>query len=266
MKKLHFATFIVLTITSGFLFSCSSGSGPNVTPADTTYSKKMIFTKDHHSQYDISQVDTADASGNNGDLILGSTRVNVQEIVVDSGLIYKGRYNVTEIVTFSTPPDTNYFYVDPSNGNLYRYNFGFSTLNQNGILLAVLGQQIDVGWVLCSKPGASVGTTWQAAYDSVAINYSGISLNVYIKSIATTKKDTSITVGLNTIKATHVQFNVTAATPTTFPYPETGSVLVDTYLAPDIGEVAIDFYHHSTLSGNLAKTQTRGSFKILTSY
>ena len=264
MKKLYFAAFIALTASAALLSSCSYNPGPNVVPADTTYSKQVKFTKAHTSYYDISQVDTADVNGNYADQIVGSTRVNVQEIVIDTGLQYKGKTNVTKIVTYTTPTDTNYFYTDPANGNLYRYNFGFSTLNQNGILTNALGQQIDVGWVLCSKPGASVGTTWQAAFDS--INIPSYNLTVYVKSIATTKKDTAITVGNYTLKATHVQFLVTATTPTGSLANETGSVIVDSYLAPDIGEVAIDFFRHTKLSGNIINTQTRGSFKILTLY
>ena len=263
MKKIYLTAFLVFASTA-ILSSCSYNPGPNVTPADTTYSGKLNFTKDHISYYDISQVDTADASGNKGDMILGNTRVNVQEKIIATNLTYKGKYNVTQIITSTTPIDTNYYYVDPSNGYFYRYNFGFNTLNQNGILTSVLGQQIDVGWVLCSKPGASVGTTWTAAYDSIFVP--SYNTSVYFQSIATTQKDTLITVGLNTIKATHVQFNVSAKTPPTFPVSETGNLIVDTYLAPDIGEVAIDFFRHTKLSGAIINTQTRGSFKILTQY
>ncbi len=264
MKNLYIAVFIALAASSTFISSCSYNPGPNSVPVDTSHYSKLTFKKDFHARYDIFVVDTADKNGNNVDHRIDSTRINVQEIVVDTGITYKGKTNVARVVTYMPAPnknDTGYFYQDP-NGDLYRYNYGFSILNQYTFLTQAIGHDIDVGWVLAAKIEAPSGTTWVAKIDTEHIQ--APQLDVFLTSQATMKDDTTILVGTETIKARHVQHKVTASTPPGI--AETGEVNIDSYMSADLSAVLIDFFRHSTLQGQLSNSKTQGKIKIMTSH
>ena len=130
MKKLRSLPIAAIIAATVFLSSCSYNPNSNPPPGPTA---KMNFQKDFHANYDIFIVDTADKNGNNG-YHTGRHRRACSEIIV-TNITYpdlKSKTSVALIVTydgFPTPNDTNYFYQDP-NGDLYRYNFGFSILNQ----------------------------------------------------------------------------------------------------------------------------------------
>jgi len=263
MKKIHILAIGAIFGITAILSSCSSSS--DTTPPDTTGpTAKMNFKKDFHSQYDIFVVDSADASGNNGDRILGSTRVSAPEIIVDTALSFMGKTNVVRIVTFMTPPalnDTNYFYQDP-NGDLYRYNYGFSILNQFSYLVQAIGSPVDVGWVLAAKMTSKEGTTWVAKTDSVLIQQ--FNIPVYLTSQATMLSDTTFLVDTSHVKARHVQHIITAKAGNGV--AQDGKVIIDSYLSTDINAVVEDFFRHVKLSGQLLNAQAQGKLKIMTSY
>lgn len=272
MKKLYISAFLTLALSAALLSSCSYNPGPNVLPADTTHNSKLTIKQDFKARYDIYVVDTS-KNGNNADIISpDSVKKNIEQIVIDTTRSLTDKNGITKnhvavVITYinpqGSPQDTGYFYQDP-NGDLYRYNFGFSILNQYTFLTQNIGHNIDVGWVLVAKLSAAAGTTWIAKSDTEQIQSPQI--NVFLKSVATMKADTNIVVGTETFKARHVQHVISAATPTGLGIDETGQVIIDSYMSADLGAVLIDFFRHSTLQGKLANSQTQGKFKIMTSY
>ncbi len=264
MKKLYFLLIPALLCTITFLNSCSSNpSSSNPPPSGTPLDFKMAF----HGNYDIFVVDTADANGNNPDKIIGSPKISVQDIVTDTGLSYQGKSHVTKIITYqgnNNPIDSNYFYQDP-NGDLYRYNFGFSILNQFTYLTQVIGSNVDVGWVLAAKLTSGNGTTWVAGTDSVSVQSLGV--EVYLKSEGQMMNDTTFLIGTTTVNARHSRNTVTATAGTgVAPYGESGIVILDSYYSTDINAVVCDFIRHVKLNGGLLNQQAQGKFKIMTSY
>jgi hypothetical protein len=259
MKKSTVFSFVTIIIALVSLSSCKYD--PVTTPTNN-YTAKLSFKKDFHANYDVSVVDTADVSGNNGDKILGNTRTSVQEIIVDTGITYKGKDHVTRIVAFMTPNpnDTNYFYQD-ANGDLYRYNFGFTILNQFPYLVNAIGSPVDVGWVLAAKITANEGTQWAAKSDSVLVQFAGI--EVYLTSQGIMMGDTTFTIGTEQIKARHARNTVTAKTAGN---EEHGSVVIDSYYSTDINAVVEDFFRHVSLSGALLNQQAQGKLKLMTSH
>lgn len=261
MKKLHFFFIGAIIGVTAILSSCSSSS--TTPPPDTTPTAKLDFKNDFHAVYDISIVDTADASGNNGDMILGSTRKPVSIIVTDTNnIIFKGKTGVALIVTYDgqIPIDSEYFYQDP-NGDLYRYNFGFSILNQFSTLTQAIGNNVDVGWVLAAKMTSAENTTWVARTDSVLIQ--SFNLQVYLTSQAQMMRDTIFFIGSDTVKARHARNTVTADAAGGL---EHGQVIIDSYYSTEINAVVVDFFRHVKLSGSLLNQQAQGKFKIMTSH
>jgi hypothetical protein len=257
--------YLFILATSALLSSCSYNGASNP-PVTTTDSTLVNFKQGFHSQFDVFVVDTADASGNNGDKILNSTRKSVQEITVSTGITYKGKSNVAMVVTFDQTNDTNYFYQDP-NGDLYRYNFGFNILNQYSFLVQALGKPIDEGWVLASKMKSSAGTPWVAkSEDSIQLAGLGLNLYVHFSSSAQMLADTTIIVGTTSLVCRHARHHVIAFVPQGQFGHETGDAYVDTYISTSIGAVPLDFYHHVVLSGTLLTAQAQGKFKLMTSY
>ena len=242
------------------LISCSSstsGGGGNNSYTPTT----MNFKAGTIAYYELLGVGVPDSSGNNGDRIdtIGA-QYNVQELVVGTTFNYKGYNNVTMNVFAANPRDTDYYYQDAS-GNLYRYNYGFSILNQYTFLTAALGSQIDVGWVLVAKPGSPAGTTWIGKYDSMVVQSYGIKF--YLKDVATTMNDTTFYISTDTIKAQHIRHDVNAYT-APGGGQTTGEIVIDTYISPELGLTVEDFFHHSKIAGPLFNGQQRGSLKLMT--
>ncbi len=260
MKKLYFLLIGAFIGTSAFISSCSYN--PGSTPPSTTPTALLNFKLQVHSSFDVTVVDTADANGNNPDRILANTRKNFQEIIVDTALTYMGKFPVARIIFFDTTltpkNDTGYFYQDP-NGDLYRYNFGFSILNQFTALTQFIGSQVNVGWVLAAKMTSAEGTQWVARTDSVLVQ--AYNLEVYLSSQGRMMADTTFLVGTETIKARHSRNVVTASAGSG---SQTGNVVIDSYYSTDIGEVVEDFFRHVSLSGSFLNQQAQGKLKILT--
>jgi hypothetical protein len=230
-------------------------------PGATGQSVNSPFKKDFTASYDISSVDTA-GTGHTADAILTAGRVSAQEITVDTGVTYKGKSGVARIVTFTTPtPDTNYFYQD-ANGNLYRYNFGFTILNQFPYLVTAFGSNIDVGWVLAAKMNSTNGTTWTAR-DNDTLTIQGFNVPVVLSSQGIVLADTTFTIGTSQVKAKHMRNTVTA---TAIGFVENGEAVIDSYYSADLGAVVEDYFHHVNLAGQLLNQQAQGKFKIMTSH
>ncbi|MEI8134019.1 MAG: hypothetical protein WCH46_02940 [bacterium] len=239
------------------------------TPGEThTTDSGFVFKKQFTANYDFYIVDTADNSGNNGDKIISTSRVSHAEIVVDTGLTYIGKSHVARVVTFDatlTPPnDTNYFCLE-TNGDLYRYNFGFNILNQFPFLVAAIGQKIDEGWVLVAKMNAASGTTFTAkSEDSIAISF--LNVKVHLSSTGTMLNDTTIYIGSDTLLCRHARHHVITTVPKTDIGEEHADGYVDTYISPKLGAFPIDFYHATKLDGTITKSQAQGKFKIMTTH
>jgi hypothetical protein len=260
----RFFLFISSIITATVVFS-SCSSSTSTPPPTTTLTATLNFPKNFHGNYDVFAVDTADKNGNNADIIIGSSKTSVTDIVLDTGLTYQNRSHVAKITTFqgSLATDSNYFYQDP-NGDLYRYNFGFNLLNQFSFLTAAVGGNVDVGWVLAAKITSAQGTTWIARVDSVLIQSLGIW--VYFTSQGQMMEDTTFTVGSETVKARHAKNTVTATVGGGAPSGETGMAVIDSYYSTDINAVIEDFFRHVSIKGSLSNQQAQGKFKIMTSH
>ncbi len=247
------ASFVATLLCLLALNSCSTDTPSDNKPVTI---QKMKFTAGSSHYFNLFLVDTADKSGNNGDKIIAdSAQYNRQELTIDTALTYKGFSNVTRMIFASNQPDTNYYYQDAS-GNVWRYNYGFNFLNKFQSLVIALGGPVDVGWVLTAKPGATVGTTWVGKSDSSIIQSFGI--KVYLTDNATVMNDTVIAVSSNNITTQHIRHIVVASGGGT-----NGTVIIDTYISPELGTTVMDFFHHSQISGLLANLQARGSQKIM---
>jgi hypothetical protein len=260
MKILRFLPAAAVLGAIGFLAACNYNPGSTPPPSGTPLDFKVLF----HGNYDTFVVDTADANGNNPDVILGSSKIPVSDIVTDTGLTYQGKTHVAKIITYlantNTAVDSNYFCQDP-NGDLYRYNFGFSILNQFTFLTQAIGSNVDVGWVLAAKTTSSNGTSWVArTTDSVLIQ--SFNIWVYLSSQGEMLADTTFIVGTETIKARHARNTVLASAAANV---ASGKVIVDSYYSSDINAVVEDFFRHVKLTG-LINQQVQGKFKILTSH
>jgi hypothetical protein len=265
MKKLRFLTLTGLVVATAFLSSCSYDPGTTNNPT-----AKMNFKKGFHSQYDIFVVDTADKNGSNPDHRLDGTRINVQEIVIDTGITYPSagidiKSHVASITTYMpapTPNETNYLSQDP-NGDLYRYNFGFSILNQFPYLVQIVGGNVDEGWVLAAKLTSAVGTKWVAKIDTILIS-AGFAVNLL--SQGEMMADTSFVVGSQTIKTRHARNTVTATALGGAPVGESALVIIDSYYSTDINAVVCDFFRHVSLFGSQYNQQAQGKYKTMTSH
>ncbi|HYM19526.1 MAG TPA: hypothetical protein VEW28_00815 [Candidatus Kapabacteria bacterium] len=263
MKKNNFSVFLAYSLLLTFLVSCSSstdntGNNTNYTPI------KMKFKTGSIAYYELLVIDTADAQGNNGDRIdTAGAQYNIQEMVLDTNRSYGGYSSgVTMNLFASSPRDTDYYYQDAS-GNLYRYNYGFSILNQQYPSLAIaLGSPIDVHWVLVAKPGAPAGTTWTAVSDSATFQSFG-NIKVFLKDAATAMTDTTFIISTDTVKAVHVRHLVTASTPAGT-IAMNGQIVIDTYVSPELGFTVEDFFHHSKITSPLINSQQKGSLKLMT--
>lgn len=246
------AAIVAMLLCLFALNSCSSDTPAGNTPTPVV---KMKFTAGSSHYFNLFLVDTADKSGNNGDKIIAdSAQYNRQELTIDTALTYKGFSNVTRMIFASNQPDTNYYYQDAS-GNVWRYNYGFSLLNKFQPLTLFIGSQIDVGWVLVAKPGATAGTTWIGKSDSTIVQSLG--LKVYFTDNATVMNDTTITVSSEAIITQHIRHVILASTLGT-----TGTVNIDTYVSPELGTTVMDFFHHAKIVGGY-NLQARGSQKIM---
>jgi hypothetical protein len=261
MKRLTYIPAILLSIgCTVLLASCSSKSDTGTNPPNYT-PIKIQFKAGANAYYEILAVDTANASGNMGDqLDTVGAQYNVQDIVIDTNYTYHGKTGVTAVVTGTAIPDTEYYYQS-SNGDLYRYNYGFSIVNKDyPSLLIALGSPLDVGWVLVAKPGVSPGTTWTAVQDSQV--FQSLGAKIYLSDVATAMNDTTFYVSKDTIKALHVRHIVTASAPSAY---TSGTTIVDTYISAQYGLTVEDFFHHMAFSGVLLNKQAPGSYKLMTS-
>ena len=244
-------------VMMGLISSCgSSGDEPGgYTPT------KVLFKSGEIARYDLFLRDTADKFGNNNDIQIPDpdNPNQVEEKVVDTAVPFMPNILATKMILASNPPDTSYYYQD-NDGNLWRYNYGFSKLNNYDFLVQNLGQQVNVGWVLVAKPGAPAGTTWVAKKDSMNTSQFG---KLSLEDNATAMSDTmfSISNGLSFVQvnATHTRHIVNGHTD----IPGlTAEIVVDFYFSPELGLTVRDVFHSSSIE--LLSLHTRGSEKIMT--
>jgi hypothetical protein len=255
MKKNTISLFIVFALTALFT-SCSYNPS---TPGTVT---TMHFAKDFTAYYDISNVDTS-GSGHNGDSILVTGRISVTDVVIDTNVTWAGKSHAVLIKTYqgSQVVDSQYYYQDP-NGDLYRYNFAFSILNEFPYLKAGAGGSIDVGWVLAAKINSGSGTTWIPRSPDTLVIQSGLNIPVVLASTGQMMTDTTITVNAVSVKVRHSHVVVSA---TAVGVTENGTAVIDSYYSTDINATVEDFYRHVTLTG-FFNQQEQGKFKIMTSH
>jgi len=263
MKKLYLA---LLAAGVALISSCSY-NGAATTPPGATDSTLVTFKTQFTANFDEFVVDTAHGNSGMGDTVLSDNRISVQDIVVDTGLTYKGYSHVAKVVTMqgSLAIDSDFYYQDPS-GDLYRYNFGFKILNSYAVLVAAIGAPVDQGWILAARMKSASGTTWIAKQeDSIAVTFIN-GLYVHFSSSAQMLADTTIIVGTQSLKCRHARHHVIASVPQGQYGHEAGDAYVDTYVCPALGAVPIDFYHHVVLAGSLTTSQAQGKFKLMTSH
>lgn len=254
-------TRILIALAAGLLIaglqSCSSSSSPSGT--DNSYTPKTVkFKQGFSATYDLFLTDTTSSDP----ILQDSAQHNVVETVLDTNRFYGGFTHVTSTYFASSPGDSNYYYQD-AQGNLWRYNYGFSRLNSYSFLVAALGGPVDVHWVLVAKPGSPVGTTWVAKNDSAIFQALG-NAKIYLKDVATTMADSTFTIGGQSVPTTHVQHIVTATDASGVAFK--GSISIDTYISTELGITVEDFFHHSTIASPTYNAKARGSLKIMTSH
>lgn len=261
MTKFLLSALFAFVIAAG-LTSCDSTSEPvNNDPKVQTFASKenAIYKYDHY------EVDTSDASGNNPDRLVASTKIEVTETIVDTGVSFDGRSNVTIVRSSSSMGTDSVIYSQSANGDLYRYNYGFGYINSYPEVKQFLGlsNDINVKWVLVAKLTDQTGQTWVAAKDSVLLPSFGS--YVYLQSDATQKEDTTFFImgGADAVKCKHVQHKVTAKA-TISGFPITASNTIDTYISPELGATVWDYIRSSTVSSPVVNGKARGSWKIMT--
>jgi len=261
MKNTFFLV-LSLVVFSAFVSSCGSTDG-GTTPSTNYTPTPVHFKQSEIAYYQLNIVDTADASGNNLDRIIPDpdNPMMVEELVADTNVSFSGGIRATKTILASNPPDTNFYYQD-KDGNLFRYNYGFSKLNNYSFLVLALGKTVDVGWVLFAKPGAPAGTSWVAKKDSMLSAQYG---KLYLDDNATALADTTFKIsdGQNfvDVKTTHVRHIVNGHTGGN---EISGVIVVDFYFSPELGLTIRDLFHSSKLSG--LNLKTRGSEKLMVSY
>jgi hypothetical protein len=257
-----FSLLLSAVVLAAAISSC--GSSGNDAPSTTYTPTPVHFQQGKIAYYDLNIVDTADASGNNLDRIIPDpdNPAMVEEIVADTNVTtFANVSRATKTILASNPSDTNYYYQD-KDGFLWRYNYGFSKLNNYTFLVLALGRPVDVGWVLVGKPGAPAGTTWVAKKDSMMSPQYG---KMYLDDNATAMADTTFKVsngsGVVDVKAIHVRHIVNGHTAGN---EVSGVIAVDFYYAPELGLTMRDLFHSSKLTG--LNLKTRGSEKIIVSF
>jgi hypothetical protein len=254
-------TAFVFVLSVGFALSFESCSNP-----PTTNEPTKIDTFKYHSnfttKFDQYEVDTSDANGNNPDQIITSSKVQVTEITVDTNMSYAGKTHVLAVRSTynpaTKPADTIYYYQE-SNGDLYRYNYGFDYLNSFPDLVTYVGHPISVGWVLVAKLGGKEGDKWTAVKDTIeSTSFPG---GVYLESQATSKPDTTIMVLGEQVQCHHVRFVITGMA--NMGVLITATEITDTYISSDLGATVWDFFRSVSIPGI---KKVRGSSRIMTYY
>lgn len=258
---------IALFIGAVFM-SCGDSNTvtPPATSVDTFHSQKNFATT-----YDRYEVDTSKADGTNPDQRLDGTKMTVTETTIATDATYKLKTNVTVVASsYGSTKDTLYYWQDPSNGDLYRYNYGVSYINSFSFLVSAIGKPVDIGWVRVVKSGSAVGESWIAAKDSFDVLALGT--KIYITNTATMKADTSIMVGAESVTCKHIQI-AGAAKMTYNPGISiviTGQNVADTYISNKYGTTIWDYFRSSTTSTTPNIPQynfkARGYSKVMASH
>lgn len=252
----------LVTITLAFVFAaCDSGTdapqSDDITPVK--FEAKAGFV----SRYDQYAVDTSDAAGNNPDRLATETKVTIVETTIDTGLTFAGRSGVSMHVAEPVgggKPDTSY-YAQDANGDLYRYNYGFSILNNFSDLVVAIGQPVDMGWVLVARLGKKENATWIAKDSSLTVQFLG--KPVSFKSSARMLADTSIVVGDSLVLCRAAEHVITAKASIANTDDVKGEVRARTYISGKYGKVVFDFIRSGKFEG-IYKGKFRGLYKIMT--
>ena len=242
-----------------FVFAGVAGcdTDPASTPPDDNITPLRFEAKTSFvTRYDEYPVDTA---GVYLDKPILAEKRSFEEISVDTGLTFEGKTGVSLQVGPGSRFDTSYFAQD-ANGDLWRYNYGFSMLNSFEYLKSIVGGPIDMKWVLLMKFGKKEGATWVAKADSVLIQSSGSW--VHLRDTATMMADTVITVGTEQIECRHARHRITATT-IIGPSTTVGTIITDTYVSAKYGKVVWDFVRSGAITG-LFSAKVQGVFKIMT--
>jgi hypothetical protein len=150
-SKFHVLGIIMLVLVAG----CSSNVQPPTTPPQVNYVQGTTYV------YYAQNLDKS-----SGQPVAGSGDT-ITSVVLQTGISYQGKTNVTEIQNTHSNAGTGVAsmdttYISQTNGEYWHYNFGLELLNSNTTVLgyANSGNQINGGWVLQSKLAANVGDTW----------------------------------------------------------------------------------------------------------
>ena len=219
-------------------------------PYDTLHTKTNF-----KATYDRFEVDTSDANGMNADVRLDNTLVVVTDTTVNVAATKGDKTSVTAVVsTSSLGSDSAFYWQDPSNGDIYRYNYGVEYINNFPYLVQALGgKKIDIKWVRVFKADAKPGNSWIAAKDSVKLTQPIIT-TVYITNTAFIKLDTAIIVAGDTIVCKHIQI-VGKGTAAFGSIIVTGTNVADTYISLKYGTTIWDYFRSSTTSSVPASSQ-----------
>jgi hypothetical protein len=252
--------YLVLALVAlGFAFAaCDSDT---TAPSDDITPVKFDAKAGFIARYDQYEVDTSDALGNNPDRLATETKLTIVETTVDTGLTFAGRTGVSmHVATGGAKPDTSY-YAQDANGDLYRYNYGFSILNNFSDLVLAIGQPVDMGWVLVARLGKKEGATWTAKDSSLTVQFLG--KPVFFKSSARMLADTAIVVGDSLINCRAAEHVITAKASIANTDDVRGEVHARIYISGKYGKVVFDFIRSGKFEG-VYKGKFRGLYKIMT--
>lgn len=259
---LNMRAFLAIGIVAIGLTFLACDSNTETTTDDNITPLRFDAKAGFVSRFDEYEVDTA---GVYFDKPILTSRVEVQETIKDTGLTYQGKSGVSRHVIYypvSGRRDTAY-YCQEANGDLYRYNYGFSLLNNFADLVAAIGQPIDMGWVLVAKFGKKEGATWVAKDSSLTVQFLG--KPVFFKSNATMLADTSIVVGTETISCRQAEHVITATASIASANDVNGIIRARTYISAKYGKVVLDFVKSGNFTG-IYTGKVRGVYKVMTSH
>jgi hypothetical protein len=247
MKRtnIHIFGILMLALAVGTVIpGCSTSTTPVTTPSQVNYTQAATYTYLYNSRSNSDMVDTTIATD------------TIKSTVLVANTSYQGMSNVTiirNVHSNGSNPDTTY--IAQNNGEFWHYNYGLEAINNNTSITALIGGQIQIGWVLQAKLNSVVGDTWTAANDST-LSIDGLTARVKITSVE--QADTSITVSGNSVFSKHVTHTVTITSALTTPIVST----VDAYVATSVG-VTFNVVHSANISASFYTGPVKGNQTLM---
>jgi hypothetical protein len=239
--------YILGILTLAFIGGCSSSTTPINGPTQVTYTQSSNYKYLYNMRNAADAVDTTVATD------------TITSTVVATNIPYQGMSNVTELINIHTNganPDTTY--IAQSNGQFWHYNYGLEAINNNSSFTAVLGGQIQIGWVLQANFNAVAGNKWIASDTSVRVNAPVIgSTSATVVDSATEQADTSIAVNGSLVFSKHSLHKVVL---TALGSPLTTTV--DAYVATSEG-VTLNIVHTANINASFYNGPVKGSQTLL---